>query len=383
MKNFLKQRRAVLPSNIVLVFSMSLILLPVTWAEESSAVFKDRPEHGAAVLRIMPNDNNIQKSNFGRNAFTITNTGGKTITTVELDVTDALYPDTVFDPEGVAGDSVAKALKIDTPGQTGIRQAQNVKPSPYLGQGGSKGYEGLRLEFDSALDDGFNPGETVGFSIDMDPNSIAGTRKGPLDRGAHPRWDVGGVSGAELIGSTFTVTFEDGTTATGQLHGTATQAGSHGQATENLPGHEVSVTVNDLKPGENGTYNADALRIIVNGPAGHTARVILTEGFIQPVAPYNDALRQQLQTLADSPFPANNAIAFQTLDVQLTGEDQDITRQLLNQPRPTDGFAVPGAHPFSLDPGMLPLGIVAAIVDPEHEHLPLGPVTKPIYLRYE
>jgi hypothetical protein len=330
---------------------------------------------GAAELRVMAEVDHVQRSNFGANAFRITNTGDKAIAAVTIDVTRALYPDVVFDPEGLAGDSVAKPLRIDTPGGTGVVQPDGIDARTYLGEGGAAGYRKLRLSFDPAVDSGFNPGESVGFSVDMDPNSIAGTKKGPLDAGAVPRWDVGGVSGAELIGSSFTVVFADGSEATGQLHGTGTQAGSHGLASEGLPGHSVELQVGPWKPG-----NAEPPVVTISGPAGLTARVILTRGFIQPVDPYAPFLERQLKALADEPFPANNAVDFQTVDVLLTGEPQVIGDRF-------DGSPPAGLEPLSevmraqalaYDPAALPVGWIAAVIDPE-THLPLGPVTPAIY----
>lgn len=336
---------------------------------------------GAAVLEVMPHVDNVQQSNFGNNSFRLINRGGKRIVGFELDVTGALYPDVVFDPEGVAGDSVAKPLRIDTPGGTGI--VQGGADRPYVGRGGSAGYEGLRLRFDPASDGGFEPGESLGFSIDMDPNSAAGTRKGPLDDGSYPRWDVGGVSGAELIGSRFTVTFEDGASASGQLHGTATQAGSRGVASEGSPGLRADVRVNGVRPGGAGTYRAEDLRVVVRGPAGRTARVVLTQGFIQPVTPYADFVRGQLESLAREPFPANNAVAFQTVDIVLSGADQDISSRFDVSGAGAYSFSARADRPFSVDDGELPLGVVAAVVDPDDDHLPLGPVTAPVYLVFD
>lgn len=339
--------------------------------------------HGAAVLSVMAGADNIQSSNFGGNSFRITNTGHKTITQVTIDVTGALYPDTVFDPEGLAGDSIAKPLHLDTRGGTGVVDPEGPDATRYVGPGGAKGYERLVLVFDPDIDRGFNPGERLGFSIDMDPNSIAGTNKGPVDAGTVPHWDAGGVSGAELIASRFTVTFADGTSATGQLHGTDTQAGAHGRAAQNSPNLKAQLRVNDLEPGGVGTYSTDGPRMTVQGPAGRTARVVLTKGFIQPVTAYNEKLHEQLKTLAASDFPANNAVEFQTVDVTLTGKPQDVTAKFRFSGVPGPAFATHPERPFSVDTDKLPIGVVAAIIDPENDALPLGPVTDPIYLTFE
>ncbi|MGF1521357.1 MAG: hypothetical protein ACFBSF_03445 [Leptolyngbyaceae cyanobacterium] len=340
------------------------------------------PAGGEAVITITKNRDNVQVSNFGNNSFQITNTGTKKIAQVDIDVTGALYPDSVFDPFGLAGDTVGKALKIDTNGGTGIVAPSNAS---YIGTGGTAGFEGLQLRFNEAVNGGFESGETIGFSVDMDPNSIAGARKGVLDAGTSPAWDVGGVSGAELIGSDFTVTFTDGTTATGQLQGVGNQGGSQALASQDSPNIAVSLQVNGLGAGDIGTYDAEGPRVVVNGPAGQTARVVLTKGFIQPFTneffngnasdqAYAPILQAQLDALAASDFPANNAVEFQTVDVVLTGADQDISDQF--------AFADVAAYDF-VGEDQLPLGFAASVIDPTNDNLSLGPVTEPIYLEFD
>ncbi|NET35845.1 MAG: DUF4347 domain-containing protein, partial [Cyanothece sp. SIO1E1] len=339
---------------------------------------------GEALFTVTPGSNSIQISNFGEDSFSITNTGDKKITQVEIDVTNALYPDSVFDPFGLAGDTASKPLQIDSDGGTGV-----VLPSsydPYSGAGGTSGYEVLTLFFDEANSDGFEPGETVGFSIDMDPNSVAGSNKSPLDAGSNPSWDVGGISGAELIGSTVTITFADGTTATGQLQGDGSRGGSQALVSQNLLDLSVSLTVNGLDSGGVGTYGDGGPTVIINGPAGETARVVLTKGFIQPVSldgfvngssesqAHAPVLQAQLDALAASDFPANNAVEFQTVDVLLTGEDQDISEQF--------NFADVSQFDFEGE-DQLPFGFVASVIDPQNSNLPVGPVTSPIYLVHE
>ena len=340
------------------------------------------PANGKAVLAITANSNNVQISNFGNNSFQITNTGDKEITQVNIDVTNALYPDSVFDPFGVAGDTASKPLTINTGGGTGVIAPNN---DSYIGAGGTAGFEEIQLLFDENVNGGFEPGETVGFSVDMDPNSVAGAQKNLLDAGSSPAWDVGGVSGAELIGSTFTVTFADGTTASGQLQGVGNQAGSQALASQDASNTSVSLAVNGLEAGDVGTYDAGGPSVIVNGPAGQTARIVLTKGFIQPVTneffngnasqqAYAPTLQAQLDALAAADFPANNAVEFQTVDVVLTGGNQDIS----------DQFDFSGIANFNFaGEDQVPLGFVASIIDPSNNDLSLGPVTQPIYLTFE
>lgn len=350
---------------------------------------------GAATLGITELADNVQASNFGADTFQLSNVGEKAITMVQIDVTNALFPDSVFDPFGQAGDTTGKLLTIDTLGGTGLVLTGETNGSGdpvfgagsvgsvYLGAGGSDGFEQLKLTFDLGTDGGFNPGETLGFSVDMDPNSIAGALKAILDTGADPAWDIGGISGAELIGSTFTVTFEDGTTATGQLQGTNTQAGAKGLATQATMNDTVDLTVNGLMPGEAGIYETGGPTVVVSGVAGQIARIVLAKGIIQPVTnefldgtpaqqAYGLILEAQLAALAGSPFPANNAAEIQTVDILLDGTQQDITGLF-------DFSQVP-VYDLAVDEARVPLGFVASIIDPANNSLPLGPVTSPIYL---
>ena len=337
---------------------------------------------GAAELAITVNSNNVQVSNYGNDSFQITNTGSKDIQDIVIDVAGALFPDSVFDPFGVAGDTVSKRLTINTAGDTGVIAPDHGTSSnpgtAYIGAGGIAGFDSIQLFFDAGTSGGFNPGETLGFSVDMDPNSIAGSDKTILDSGTIPSWDVGGVSGAELIGSTFTITFTDGTTATGQLQGVGNLGGSRGVASQDSPGLTAILTVNGLGAGGVGTYTAGGPSVIIEGPVGETARIVLAKGIIQPVnnnfsEPYASQLNAQLAALAASDFPANNAAEFQTVDVVLTGVPQDISGLF-------DFTQVPN-FVLAVDESQVPLGFVASIIDPANSNLPVGSVSAPIYLQ--
>jgi len=348
-----------------------------------AAPFAAHAQTGATVLEIMPKSNKIQQSNYGKNSFLLTNTGKKDIVSFQLDVTNALFPDTVFDPEGIAGDSAAKPLQIDRNDTTGVEHHVGKKSQHYIGPGGVRGYEQLLITFSREEDNGFNPGEVLAFSIDMDPNSIAGTQKKPLDKSSTPRWDVGGVSGAELIGSSFEVTFADGSKASGILFSTGTQAGCHGVATEQPGTSTVELTANGKSAGENGTYSIGGPQIQINGKKGLRVRVVVAKGFIQPVQAYNEELKLQLQNLTREPFPANNAVEFQFADITLTGETIDISSRFDFSAVQLYDFKANSNKPFSIDEDKVPLGITTAVIDPNNNDLPAGPATKPIYLLFE
>ena len=320
-------------------------------------------EIGRAVVKVTPGKDDVQASNYGNNSFTVENLGDKKIAAVYIDVSDALYPDTVFDPNGIAGDNIAKALRIDSGKDT---TGAVVPAEPYLGEGGAKGYEGLLVAFSEG--DGFEGGEKVGFSVDMDPNSIAGMAKKTVDQGTVPGgWDVGGVSGAELIGAEVRILFTDGSTATAQLHGDESQAGSQALVREGEAGPAASLDVGGLDA--DGRYGGTPPTVVVGGPEGATVRVVMTKGF-QPVA--NPDVADQVEAaLAGEAFPANNAIEFQTFDVVIpTGGTLDVS-DLFDYANDPNGYAFAGND-------TLPIGFVAAVVD-EEDGLPLGPVTRPVY----
>ncbi len=347
---------------------------------------------GSASLSVNFNTNNIEDvSTFNNESFIIVNTGTKDITSIEIDVSNALFPDAVFDPFGVAGDTLAKILTpvSETADATGL-----VTPSggfgtsavgiTYLGAGGTAGFERIRLEFTN-----FTPGKTFSFGLDMDPNSVAGAPKHPLEAaspvpgaGGDNEWHVGAISGAELIGSTFAVTYTDGTSSLGQLMGQGNDAvsGSIAYADQSSPNHEVILKVNGLEAGGSGSYNDGGPTVTVQGPAGQTARIALAKGIQTPFSnPFTDAYGAQFQAqhdaLATSAFPANNAVEMQYIDVTLDGSIQDVNT-LFDFEQVTENFQ------FPFPENELPLAFSASVIDAVTD-FSLGPVTSPIHLVYK
>ncbi|UMA66195.1 Ig-like domain-containing protein [Roseivivax marinus] len=356
------------------------------------------PTVGAATLTVNDGATNIEQSNFGNGSFQIQNVGDKAIAWIELDVTDAILPDAVFDPFGLAGDDVGKIVTLNggTDGGTGL-----IVPSggfgagaegiTYLGTGGIAGFERLRLEFDD-----FTPGKSISFGVDMDPNSIAGSDKGTLDSGASLAgaglWDVGGIGGAELSGSTFTVGYTDGSTSTGQLQGQGADAqmGAEALSTQAAGALDVTLTANGLGAGDVGTYTDGGPQILIQGPAGETARVLVGKGFIVPFTnefadsdPYKAQLDAQLAALEDSGFAANNMVEMLYVDVALDGTVQDISSLFDFTQVAAFDLSVPDAvNEYGvLDEAQLPLGITASVIDTATDQ-PKGPVTSPIHLSY-
>ena len=349
---------------------------------------------GSAVLKILSGQENIQLSNFGAGSFQLENTGDKKIAAVFLDVRGAIYPDSVFDDDGSGGDAVARDFSF-----TGGSDASALAPSGYehfflparagadplfasdkqdSGKGADGGWRGLLLKFDDA-DNGFAKGESVAFAGDMDPNSIAGLQKATVDDASIPRWDVGGVSGAELIGSKVMVMFSDGTIAEGQLHGDGSQAGSQALISQAIDPAEAtaSLTVNGVADGGVGTYGGEVPSVVVDGPAGATVRVVMTKGF-DPVGNQKAIGGTTVdQLVADRlkayDFEASNAAEFQAVDVRIPSSGSvDVGALFSYGNAPNGNGGVP-------DFDKLQLGFAAAVIDPSSK-LPVGPVSDAIYL---
>ncbi len=168
------------------------LYLPVIFRPE---VLTPSPE---VILQITP-EGWYTVSTYEPGSFRLTNAAAneQNIMAVTIDLRTAVFPDMVFDPYGLAGDLVAKNLAIDSNGLlTGF--AGHSFASPHDG-----GYDVLQLFFTD-----FNPGETMTFSIDVDPTSIRGSDPpGPSESGS--------VSGLELTGSTVLVNFADNTALIG------------------------------------------------------------------------------------------------------------------------------------------------------------------------
>ncbi|MEO0803660.1 MAG: DUF4347 domain-containing protein, partial [Cyanobacteria bacterium J06642_2] len=334
---------------------------------------------GEIKVTVKPGGN-VQSSTYNDKSFTVENTGDKRIAAIYFDITDALFPDTVFDPLGLAGDTAFRGLKYNSTGGSGAVESDGADVLvPFYGVGGAEGYEGMLLTFDPNVSGGYDPGEIVKFGVDVDPNSIVGLPKKPVDiNGVDPRlnsWDIGGVSGAELINSSVHVLFTDGTTAVGELLGDGSQGGSAAIASQANPDKQVTLTVNGVDAGGSGSYSQSNIQVIVSGDAGDTARVVLSKGFIQPfdyIDPDGNPINLS-ENFIGSPFPANNAIEIQTVDVVLDGTPQDITSLF--------DFNAPGGNLVFSGDDKLPIGLVASVVN--SEQLPLGPVTDPVYLIHE
>lgn len=156
----------------------------------------------AQALFVVNPGNYFDASTYTRHSFRLTNSSGGTqkITKLRIDARSAILSDLVFDPQGLAGDIVGKGFTADS-----NAAVVGVGSFEYFGEH-DKGYDILEVSFND-----FNPGELFTFSIDMDPTSIQGAQPGGPS-------ESGNVSGTELIGSLIQVTFDDGSTYSGELY---------------------------------------------------------------------------------------------------------------------------------------------------------------------
>jgi hypothetical protein len=219
-----------------------------------------RSGNGAsAYLEIDPGGNILGSSTYQPNSFKITNnaTGGRKIVRVTYDFKDAMLPDIVFDPTGNAGDTAFKPFQVNT--DPGVAVQGHEFRCPHDG-----GFDQLVIRFGN-----FAPGQTFGFSVDVDPTSINGVAPpGPND--------AGGIAGLELTGAWVTVVFDDGTSHRRQLFlkpGSQTGAQIDAQPTE-LPRPVLSAVGIASTPANVANANQT---IRVTGPAGANVRLLVVD----------------------------------------------------------------------------------------------------------
>jgi hypothetical protein len=352
--------------------------------------------NGLARLTITKGNNNVQISNFNWNSFELENTGQKRIAAVFIDVTDSIFSDIVFDQNGSGGDNVAKNLSIDTNGgAVGAISINDYKEFWLPARGASFTASATfdpnqlsnvnNLFVDSTADNSlsspkagggfrgelllftdFTSGEKVGFSGDMDPNSIAGITKGTIDNGSN--WDVGGVSGSEMINGVVSVLFGDGTIASGTIAADGSQSGSVAVISNGLQ-RPPELSVNGIAAGGSGTYSSSPPSVLVRAAPGATVRVSKVEGF-DPTASTKlvgdgkitvknlVAARLKAQYPA---FPVNNSRNWQHLEVTIPPSGSlDVSTLFIN------------------DQGTTPIAFCAVVINGSGD--PVSKTTQPIRL---
>jgi hypothetical protein len=223
---------------------------------------------GSADIAVTP-DSSLGASTFSGGSFEVTNTGDKQISSITFDVSESLVPDAVFDPDGTAGDATAKQLSIDSQSGDGVGVVStadgDVFSQPHNGQDNGEGYDVMSIDFDD-----FESGESVGFSIDLDPTTI---------KGVSTTGGAGSVSGLEIAASSVTVEYADGSTQTTDLASDGSDGGAQATAKGDVPAaptlgvQDVSLQGTDFPGHQAATVDATGQTLTISGPADATVQL--------------------------------------------------------------------------------------------------------------
>ena len=206
---------------------------------------------------------------------------------MRLDLTGAILPDVAFDPNGAAGDTAGKPFTVD--GTTPVGLVGHALSGPHDG-----GYDALEINFN-----GFDPGETFNFSIDVDPTSIRGVApSGPED--------VGNIAGLELTGTQVTVTFDDGTVWSDNLFRTPGSPNfSQSILRSRAPARPGISLVGVTTPA---TVGSASQTVRVTGPVGASVALLVAEAALLTAGVPNGGFDLD-------PYEGNNVIGFVEADV--------------------------------------------------------------------
>ncbi|MFK7847180.1 MAG: malectin domain-containing carbohydrate-binding protein [Rhodothermales bacterium] len=251
----------------------------------------------SALVQIAPPED-INTSTVASGSFSIenTSTNGQKITSVSYDLGTAIFPDVVFDPTGSAGDITGQDFQADEgESQTGFTNA--TLESPHNNVDGDDGYDALTVTFSD-----FDPGDTFGFSIDIDPTSIKGSSApGPGESGS--------ISGLELTGTTVTVAFDDGseyTTEVFQIDGSI--SASEGIAAVDFA-DAPAISIPGASTLKSKVDNLDQT-IRISGPIGQQVRLLVAEAALfLPAGGGNDI----------DAFEANSILSVQAFEETIGG----------------------------------------------------------------
>jgi hypothetical protein len=263
---------------------------------------------GAKSADVTVNENGgIDASTYNGGSIEVTNTGDQQLSSVTIDLSESLIPDSVFDPQGTAGDAGSKGLNVDSESGDGVGVVStadgDVFSQPHNGQNGDDGYDAMTVEFTD-----FDPGETVGFSVDIDPTAI---------KGASTTGGAGSVSGLELAGSAVTVGYADGSTQTTDLFGDGSQGGAQATANASVPGAPtlgvdgVSLQSTDFPGHEAANVTNSSQTLTLGGPADATVQLLQVEASEPPSDGYD---------LDDFEADTAESVSYQTVTLDSSGQ---------------------------------------------------------------
>ncbi|MCB8966589.1 MAG: hypothetical protein H6660_06805 [Ardenticatenaceae bacterium] len=272
------------------------------------------PSNVEALVRIDPPFSGINGSTYDTGAFLIRNQSqnGIEITSVQIDLRTAILPDMVYDPFGLAGDSIFKDITVDD------REGVVYSGRSYASDLGG-GYQVLDLSFET-----FVPGGIFSFSVDVDPNSIRGA-------GAPGPNESGSVSGLELVGATIVVAFDNGVTLTQQLSRLPDSVkGSEALVRQGVPG-QPQLAIAGIAELPTTVTEANQMAQVAGGEPGQTVRVLVVDAGL-----YTDGVPGGGFEL--DPYEANSAIGVREYTGVVAGDGTAVVPIVLSHNLPDAGY---------------------------------------------
>lgn len=309
-------------SNLLVTFVLTIFVLLISTAEPADDQFVYLPlvfkaeeltPSQEVSLQITPTGH-LFSSTFEPHSFVLTNKAGNSqaITHITIDLSSTIFPDMVFDPNGIAGDQTAKNLHIDSNGAL-VGFLGHSFNGPH-----DDGFDRLNIAFAH-----FDPGETFTFSIDVDPTSIRGVAApGPYQSGS--------VSGLELVGATVTVTFADATMITAQTYRMPNSfGGSEAVIRSNLP-PAPQVQVEGVS-GATAVVTETQQTLAIETTSRGLVKVLLIEGGL-----FTDGVPNGGYNL--DPFEANSALSVREYEIFATSGGVIYVPILLNRTHENGGI---------------------------------------------
>lgn len=279
----------------------------------------ENPSDAQAIIRV--NTGGINGSTFGNDSFQIENvsTNGAQITNVTFDLSTAVLPEVVFDPNGLAGDGTAKGFTPNNGSDVTTGVTGHNYSNAYEG-----GFYGLSIDFND-----FDPTETLFFGLDVDPISIkGGSSPGPNASGS--------VSGLELTGTTVTVTFDTGETWTVDLFRTPASDGNATNVARNALSQPVSI---DMPGVDNQTVVFSANQQITvtggEGSVGKTVRLLQLEAglFVEDLTGPHAGVGYDID-----PWEINSVIAIAEFEDEISNSNDATFNVTLTDSDPEAGY---------------------------------------------
>ncbi len=279
-----------------------------------------------AQVKVIPGAVRDAGTEGGQNKITIVNNSDVArINSIRIDLSTAILPDLVFDPDGEGGDGVGQCF---TPvpalaDASGLEDFQDPCTDPFSQPKGG-GFQVLELSFTD-----FKAGDSIQFSVDVDPNSLQG-----LTDVAIPAK----VSGLEWAGATISVTFEDLSTLTAQFFEEGSPGGGQAVVLE-TPLSAPTLSVAGVTPPAD-TASMQTIQVEISGTPGLYATLLHANAAfnVNGQTPFN---------VTEPYLYGNRILAYNRYSTQLDDQGQG-TIEIELFPSELDDIAEPGGINYLL-----------------------------------